>query len=263
MTTSFELGMTARALVAAVTSAAVLVLGGGTAFEPAPPAEQMYGEVYPYDGKWTFVRVWTTSYYGGFDRRGGWSHDYPASDINMSTILREMTHVDAPVHPMGGNVLRLDDPRLMQYPFAYVSEPGDWRVTEAEAGALREYLLKGGFVVFDDFFAEEMGNLHRQMSLVLPELHYIRLDGTEEIWDSFFRLDAPAIYLEGPRKYGTPQFWGLFTDNDKSKRMLSIANAQADIGDLWEWAAEGYYPLDPTNDAFRLGVNYIVYALTH
>jgi hypothetical protein len=108
-----------------------------------------------------------------------------------------------------------------------------------------------------------MANLHRQMKRVFPELSYVRLDGSEEIWDAFYRLDATQIYLEGPRKYGTPEFWGLFVDNDKSKRMLSLANAQADIGDLWEWAAEGYYPLDPTNDAFKMGVNYIVYALTH
>jgi hypothetical protein len=229
-----------------------------------PTAPQRYGEVYPYDGAWTFVRIQTAGGYGGFRRGGGgWSHDYPAADINMSTIVRELTHVDSRERAMGGNVLTFDDPRLMQYPFAYVSEPDEWRVTESEAAGLREYLLKGGFVIFDDFFDYEMENLHRQMRYVFPELSYMRLDGSEEIWDSFYRLDAPNIYLRGPNKYGTPEFWGLFEENDRSKRMLSIANAQADIGDLWEWAAEGWYPVDPTNDAFKMGVNYIVYSLTH
>ena len=233
--------------------------------EGAAPPPQGCCEVYAYDGAWTFVRIQTAGGYGGGFRfrGGGWAHDYPAADINMSTIMRELTYVDSRERRMGGNVLTFDDPRLMQYPFAYVSEPDEWRVTESEAEGLRQYLLKGGFVVFDDFFGYEMENLHRQMRYVFPELSYMRLDGTEEIWDAFYRLDAPSIYLEGPNKYGTPEFWGLFVDNDKSKRMLSIANAQADIGDLWEWAAEGFYPLDPTNDAFKMGVNYIVYSLTH
>ncbi len=257
-----------RAWLMAAASAGTVVLASAapnTGAADPEPAAQAYGEVYPYDGAWTFVRIRTASRYGGGFRRrgGGWSHDYPSADINMSTIVREMTYLDSRVRPMGGNVLTFDDPRLMQYPFAYVSEPDEWSVTESEAVALREYLLKGGFVVFDDFFGYEMENLHRQMRFVFPELSYIRLDGTEEIWDTFFRLDAPNIYLRGPNKNGTPEFWGLFEDNDKSKRMLSIANAQADIGDLWEWAAEGFYPLDPTNDAFKMGVNYIVYSMTH
>ena len=181
----------------------------------------------------------------------------------MSTILRELTLVHTRELPMGGNVLTFDDPRLMQFPFAYVSEPDEWRVTDSEAEALRTYLLKGGFVVFDDFFTYEMANLVAQMSYVFPELHFLLLDGTEPIWDTFYRLDPLTIYLEGPRKTGIPQFWGLFEDNDKNGRMLAIANAGADVGDLWEWAADGWYPVDPTNEAFRIGVNYIVYSITH
>ncbi|MDH3208670.1 MAG: DUF4159 domain-containing protein [Gemmatimonadota bacterium] len=255
--------MLIRAAVGAVSAVTIAVTGGIALRDPPAPAAQGCCAYYPYDGAWTFVRVQTASGYGGFRGGGGWSHDYPAADINLSTIMRELTLVDARERLMGGNVLTFDDPRLMQFPFAYVSEPDEWRATESEARGLREYLLKGGFVIFDDFFGYEMANLHRQMNVVFPELSYIRLDGTEEIWDTFYRLEAQAIYLQGPNKNGTPEFWGLFEDNDKSKRMLSIANAQADIGDLWEWAAEGWYPVDPTNDAFKMGVNYIVYALTH
>jgi hypothetical protein len=249
-------------VAAAVFAAGAVGIAANEALTPAPQGCCAY---YPYDGAWTFVRVQTASGYGGGFRRGGggWSHDYPAADINMSTIMRELTHVDTRERAMGGNVLTFDDPRLMQFPFAYVSEPDEWRATESEARGLREYLLKGGFLVFDDFFGYEMANLHQQMRFVFPELSFIRLDGSEEIWDAFYRLDAPAIYLTGPGKNGNPEFWGLFEGNDKSKRMLAIANAQADIGDLWEWAAEGLYPFDPTNDAFRMGVNYIVYSLTH
>ena len=142
-------------------------------------------------------------------------------------------------------------------------EPDEWRVTETEAEGLRPYLQKGGFLIFDDFFDHEMANLHLQMSYVFPDLSFLRMDGSEPIWDSFFRLDPMSIYLEGPRKYGTPEWWGLFEDNDKDKRLMAIANAGADVGDLWEWAAQGWYPVDPTNEAFRIGVNYFIYSMTH
>jgi len=217
---------------------------------------------YPYEGYLTFVRIQTSSGWGGYGR-GGWAHDYPDAEQNMSTILRELSLIRTRDLAMGGNVLTFDDPRLMQFPTAYVSEPGDWRVTDSEAEGLRAYLLKGGLVMFDDFFDYEMANLVEQMSRVFPELGFIPLDGSEPIWDSFYRLDPLAIYIEGPRKYGTPHFWGLFEDNDKGKRLLAIANAGADIGDMWEWAAEGWYPVDPTNEAFRIGVNYFVYGMTH
>jgi hypothetical protein len=259
--------MLSRAAAATLTAATFGVAGSGAALLGPGGAEKAAPQgccaYYPYDGAWTFVRIHTASGYGGFRYMGGWSHDYPAADINLSTIMRELTYVDTRERAMGGNVLAFDDPRLMQFPFAYVSEPDEWRVTESEAEGLRSYLLKGGFVIFDDFFDYEMANLHRQMAYVFPELGFIRLDGSEEIWDTFYRLDALSIDLVGPRKNGTPEFWGLYVDNDKSKRMLALANAQADIGDLWEWAAEGWYPVDPTNDAFKMGVNYIIYSLTH
>ena len=92
--------------------------------------------------------------------------------------------------------------------------------------------------------------------------HLLRASGLTSISTSY-RLEPLTMYLEGPRKYGTPEFWGLFEDNDKSKRLLAIANAGADVGDLWEWAAEGWYPVDPTSEAFRIGVNYFIYAVTH
>lgn len=233
---------------------------------PEPTATLGAGQCcpyYPYDGSLTFVRIRTASPYGGWRGWGGWAHDYPDADINMSAILRELTHFDTRELPAGGNVLTFDDPRLPQFPIAYVSEPDEWRVTESEAAGLRDYLLKGGLVIFDDFFAHEMANLVYQMGVVFPELRFLPIEETHPIWDSFYYLEPLAIYLEGPRKYGTPHFLGLFENNDPNGRLLAIANSGADIGDLWEWAAEGWYPVDPTSEAFRIGVNYFIYAVTH
>ena len=73
---------------------------------------------------------------------------------------------------------------------------------------MRQYLLKGGFVIFDDFFEREMATLVRQMGHVFPELEFLPLDGSEEIWNSFFSIDPLGVVLEGPRKNGMPRFWG-------------------------------------------------------
>ena len=136
--------------------------------DAARPTPQQCCPYYPYDGSLTFVRIRTASYGRGFRGGGGWAHDYPDADINISAILRELTMLDTRERPMGGNVLTFNDPRLMQFPVAYVSEPDEWRVTESEAEGLRTYLMKGGLVIFDDFFAYEMENLVRQMGFVFP-----------------------------------------------------------------------------------------------
>ena len=233
----------------------------GTYVAEAAPSQDL--PFHSYDGSWTFVRIRTRGAFGRFGRFSGWTHDYPDAERNFSRILNEFTAIHARLVDSGGNILTFEDPRLGEFPIAYVSEPDEWRSTPEEATALREYLLKGGFVIFDDFFVWEMANLVRQMRYVFPELDFLPLDGSEEIWDSFFSIDPLSVVLEGPRKSGTPRFWGLYKDNDKSRRMLAVAGAGADIGDLWEWSDRGYFPVDPTNEAYRIGINYIVYALTH
>jgi hypothetical protein len=239
---------------------------GGDALSgrPAPDADQLFERddlpFHRYNGSFTFVRIRTG---GGFGRFSGWAHDYPAAERNFLRILHDLTAIQARLVGSGGNVLRFEDPRLSQFPIAYVSEPDEWRTTPEEAAAARRYLLKGGFLIFDDFFEWEMANLVVQMRQVFPELEFLPLDGSEGIWNAFFTIDPLSVVLEGPRKSGTPRFWGLYEDNDKRKRMLAVAGAGGDIGDLWEWSDRGYFPVDPTNDAYRIGVNYIMYALTH
>jgi len=263
---------TARAIVAgcailgcaAVGLGALLVRARPEAPPRAAPGQfglaEDYFPFHPYDGSWTFVRIHTA---GGYGFNPGWHHDYPDADRNFSRILREFTTVNARIVESGGNVLAIEDPRLFRFPIAYVSEPDEWRATPGEAEALRRYLLKGGFVIFDDFFDFEMQNLVVQMSHVLPELKFLPLDGTERIWNTFFTIDPLKVDLEGPRKHGTPRFFGLYENNDKNGRMLAVAGAGADIGDLWEWSDRGLFPVDPTNEAYQIGINYTIYALTH
>ena len=161
--------------------------------------------------------------------------------------------------------LALDDPNLMKYPVAYLSEPGGWFPNEKEIEGLRKYLLKGGFVIVDDFDGGGMqGDWYHFVDVmrnVLPTARVQEIPRTHPIFDSFFKIDFEKLVSYGTGD--TPGYFAIFENNDSRKRVMMIINFNQDIGDYWEWSAEGLYGSDPTNDAYRLGVNYIVYALTH
>ena len=223
----------------------------GRFFLPPPTAVE-------YDSHFAFTRIRYGTRVGG---NGGWEHDYPTADRNFAAILDYMTHTR--VHLDGSNIFDLDDPRIFQNPVIYMSEPGGWTTDAAEATSLRNYLLKGGLIIFDDFDGDrEWRNLVTQMKVVLPDHDFIRLDVSHPIFQSFFSLrtlQVPHPMLRGIE----PEFFGLFDDNRTSGRMMAIANFNNDIGDYWEWSAEGLYGDAPTADAYRLGVDYLVYAMTH
>jgi len=223
----------------------------------------------PYDGSFTFARIRYQDGGGrGFRRsrgfRGdpGWHHDYPDAERNFSKIVQEVTFACARQSEYGGNILTLDDPRLALFPIAYMSEPGDWIPGDEEVAGLRSYLLKGGFIFFDDFAPGAMYNLEAQMARVFPELQFMPVDGTEAIFDSFFKIDPANIDLPSYRGY-KPVWWVIYQDNDRTRRMLAVAGDQADLGEYWEFSDRGFYPIDLSNEAYKVGVNYLIYALTH
>lgn len=217
----------------------------------------------PYDGRWTFARIrFEMAGFGGFGGRGEppWMHDYPASDQHLAKIVGELTAI--PVRPESHNVYALDDPELFKFPFAYLCEPGFWVPTEPEAAGLRAYLQKGGFLIVDDFRGDrDWYNFESQMRKVLPEGRFVALTTAHPIFDSFYRIESLENFIP---PYGglQPMFYGLFEDNDPAKRLLMIVNFNNDIGDYWEWSDAGYFPIDLSNEAYKLGVNYLIYALS-
>ena len=177
-------------------------------------------------------------------------------------ILDEVTFIDPYLGADGGTILTLDDPALFKYPFAYMSEPGYWTLSEDETIGLRNYLLKGGFLIFDDFHADDHWyNLETQMKKVLPDLRWVQLDASHPVYHSFFDIDS----LEYDEVYpgDIPIFFGLFENNDPQARLVAVANHNNDIGEAWEFSMTGWIPIDLSNEAFKLGVNYIMYAMTH
>jgi hypothetical protein len=215
-----------------------------------------------YDGRFIFLRI---RYAPGLRRFGRfreppWHHDYPRAERNLTRILEELTFIEA--YRNGGNILTTDDPEISKYPIAYLSEPGFWEPSEAEVEGLRDYLLKGGFLIFDDFGGSDWYNFEAQLRRVLPEGQLVELDTSHPIFNSFFEIESLDFYSYQARS-GPPRYLGLHEDNDPTKRLMVVVNYNNDIGEYWEYSDTGWYPIDLTNEAYKIGVNYIVYAMTH
>jgi hypothetical protein len=259
-------------------AAAIVIAGSAAMAQRTLPAGDQRGGIAPapaYDGRFMFARLKYASGPGGYYYRGlpAWAHGYvptrggDRAELNLMRIMNEVSYLNA--HAEESGVFALDDPELFKYPVAYMTEPGFWTMTDEEAAGLRAYLLKGGFVIFDDFRADGQfnsgggwanfeGNIHR----AFPDLQLIEIDASALIFQSFFTIDSLAII---PQSYdrGRPEFFGLFEDNDPKKRMMAIVNHNTDVSDFWEFSATGFRPIDESNEAYKLGVNYIIYGMTH
>jgi hypothetical protein len=244
-------------------AAVIVVAAGADAAQRDAPGRPHRTDV-TYDGQFTFVRLrWKSDL--AFSRRGGfssaWNHDYPRAEQHLSQILRELTALD--IHTAASRILTLDDPELFRYPIAFMWEPGFWNLTEVEAESFRAYLSKGGVAIFEDFDGpQQWGNFKAQMRRVLPDGRFVRLDNAHRIYDAFFQIkDIHAIVhpMSGIR----PSYYGIYEDNDPSKRLMVVANYDNDVPEYWEWSGEGLFPFDASNEAYKLGVNYVLYGLTH
>jgi len=181
--------------------------------------------------------------------------------VHFTKIMEELSFLR--VRTDGSNILALDDPELFNYPVAYMAEPGGWQVSPAEAESFRSYLLKGGFAIFDDFRGYDWENLQSQMRTVLPDARWIELNGSEPIFHSFFEIDDPHELLPPYNQELVPSYWGIYEGNDPGKRLMVIANVNNDISEYWEFSGTGVYIVDLSNEAYKFGVNYVMYALTH
>ena len=246
---------------------AVVALSYVTAVSAQPSAGGWGRPDIPYDGGFTFVRLrWTSGTYGGRVAGRGmnfWLHEFPRAEQNLMTVLKDFTLIDA--NTDGSLVLALDDPNLFKYPIALMQEPGFWVMTDEQAKRLRAYLLKGGFLIFNDFEDNQWDNFEAQMNRVLPGARWIRLDATHPIFDSFFRIEQIDLphpsyhHLFGRR----PEYFGLFEDNDPARRLMAIANYNTNLAEYWQLGGMGFFPIEPMTIGFELGVNYMMYGLTH
>jgi uncharacterized protein DUF4159 len=221
-----------------------------------------------YDGRFTFVRVKYDTAPGGYWWRGlpSWAHGYPLAEQNLMRIMNEVSYFNA--HDEEINTIALDDPELFKYPVAYLIEVSWWTLSDSEAAGLRAYMQKGGFVIVDDFKAYgDFGSpgwepFEANMRRVFPNVRFFEMDASHPIFHSFFEIDHLDIFPQA-YNFGKPVFRGVYEDNDPSKRLMMIVNYNTDISQFWEWSGTGLRPFDQTNEAYKLGVNFLVYGLTH
>ena len=221
----------------------------------------------PYKADFTFVRLrWDQGEPGAQVYGRGpnfWIHEFPRAEQHLMTLLNDFTTVD--VNVTGSLILKLDDPALFRHPIALMQEPGFWLMTDDEAEQLRAFLLKGGFVIFNDFEDRQWENFEGQMRRVLPDARWLPLDPGHRIFDSFFQvteLDLPNPFnhhLAGL----IPEYFGLFEDNDPNGRLMAIANYNTNLAEFWQSGGTGFFPVEPMNNGFELGINYMIYGLTH
>ena len=222
---------------------------GQSYFGPSKPA--------PYDSQFLLARLY-------YSRYPGWQYDWPEMESHFGRILNHLTALRAD-HERN-NIFRMDDPELLKFPIAYLSEPGYWYPSDEEVAGLRTYLRKGGFLIVDDFhFPEEWAVFDIAIHKVLPGVRIERLDITHPIFNSFFpikTLDVPY-----PGRLGEMglmgEFYGIHDINDPANRLMVIVNYNIDIGDYIEWSPNGVYAVAPTNEAYKFAINYLIYGLTH
>jgi hypothetical protein len=244
---------------------------------PIPPDYQVPGE-------WTFARLmyptthfridWQSEYKRGFDWREGntnWTIDYPRSDRHLSAAIRRLTRVQVRSVEQPINLDTDDD--VFNYPWLYAVEVGHWELTPPQIAKFREFLLRGGFFMCDDFHGDDEWQVFTiTMNKVFPDRPIVDLDNHAAIFHTVFDLDnryqVPGAQFIRSRSVcekcnaggAVPHWRGIYDDHG---RLMVAMCHNMDLGDSWENADDPEYPEKYSALGIRIGVNYIVYAMTH
>lgn len=188
----------------------------------------------------------------------GWSHNYPYSDRHLNQFLKRATRLD--VEEMSFRIVELGSDEVFEYPFAYVSEPGEMLLTDQEVENLREFVARGGFILMDDFDGPwQWEQMRSQVLRAFPESEFVPLPADHGVFHTQFSVEGfedMAEYVPG----GRITYYGLF---DESGNLAILAGHNNDLANFWDWYADGSMPLKPATDAFRLGSSAVLYSMTH
>ncbi len=204
---------------------------------------------------------------GGYWGRSAWSRDYPKADRQFLIAMHRLTRIDG--RPTE-QVVTLDSDEIFNYPWIYAVQVQTWSFTDAEAKRLREYLLKGGFLMVDDFHGtNDWENFMTGLRQVLPDLPIEDLASNDEIFHTLYDVDSKMQipgehYIRTNRTYekdGYTPKWRAIRDKD-GRIMVAICH-NMHLGDAWEWADDPNYPEPFASAAFRVGLDYILYGMTH
>ena len=234
---------------------------------------------YKEPGEWVFARLMYPTYSVPFDRwfrrsgdwrqgRTNWTIDYPRSDRHLSQAVRRLTRIQARSVEQPVNLEDGDD--VYNWPWLYGVEVGHWELTDDQVAKFRDFLVRGGFFMCDDFHGTiEWGVFIQTMQKVFPNRPIVDIPDDDPIFHTVFdlkdRYQVPgAQYLYSGRQYekdGYEAKWrGIY--DDKGRLMVAICH-NVDLGDSWEHADDPAYPEKFSALGMRIGVNYVVYAMTH
>lgn len=217
-------------------------------------------------------RLLSNGFYFG-DRR--WSIDYPDADINLAFRLQQLTSLKA---DRDSTILELTDPELARYPFIYMVEPGDLMFEADEVPILRNYLLNGGFLMFDDFWGEaEWDNMEDEMHRIFPDRDFVDLPADHPIFNGVFKLDKNKLQTPNVRVGENSKYTGVTWEKPDAKevhfrgiyddkgRLMVLACHNTDNGDGWEREGEYEYFFHEFSEKknYPLGINIIFYVMTH
>src|SRR5580658_1242469 len=199
---------------------------------------------------------------------GDWTFDYPRSDRHLSEAVRRLTRIQT--RSVEEPVDLRDGDEVYNWPWLYGVEVGHWDLTDAQAAKLRDFLLRGGFFMCNDFHGSDEWNIFISgMSRVFPDRPIVDIENSSPIFHTIFDLDdryqvpgEQVLYTHRiPEKDGFVPHWrGIY--DDKGRLMVAICH-DMDLGDSWEHADNPKYPEKYSALGIRIGVNYIVYAMTH
>jgi hypothetical protein len=222
------------------------------------------------NAEFRFVRLaYSPNGLSGYGRRGRskWQTDMPDAENHLLQGISRLTRIEAASEPH--YVTPLDDD-LFDYPWLYAVEVGYWSLDEQEAARLREYLLRGGFLVVDDFHGTiEWATFVDTLQRVFPDRPIVEIPEDDETFHVHFDLDnriqiPGRMYIRTGRTWEqdgyTPHWRGVYDDDG---RLMVAINFNMDLGDAWEHADWPEYPEQMTALAYRFAVNYVVYAMTH
>jgi hypothetical protein len=235
-------------------------------------SDSQTGSREPSEFYWSRLRYTSrTDLYGGFGGYGGyggsWSRDYPKADRQFLMALKRLTRIEA--RPTE-QVVDLDSDEIFNYPWIYAVQVSNWTFTDAQAARLHDYLLKGGFLMVDDFHGTaDWDRFMAGMRMVFPDRPVEDLSDQDEIFHGLYdisaRFQVPGEqYVYSGRTYekdGYVPKWRAIRD-DKGRVMVAICH-NMHLGDAWEWADDPRYPENFASMAFRVGLDYIMYGMTH
>ena len=206
---------------------------------------------------------------------GAWLTDTWDADYQFMWGIQRLTNTRISMHP---HPMEIMDPHLFEYPYIYAVEPGQMELSQQEADRLREYLLRGGFWHVDDFWGlRQFDQFARQVKKIFPDKQIVDLHLTDPVFHSFFDIDE---MLQPPNDYngraytysgGRTPTWEQPDDTepkvrgvlDEHGRLMILITYNSDLGDAWEWMDDPDYPTKFTGYAYKLGLNSIIYTMTH